>query len=768
MGIKQTAKKIGKVLMGKTIEQGRLYDYSTKESREYTVPYLYEYARAQKSRFTLQFIELDDYYNSKHRTQMEIQNICIEKGIPFIPAVIPDPFIHVESQIIPDLPDFEFRGRDDDLDGAKAKQRQYVVQYVIENNKLDNINTENERQLNKLGNAFWKVAWDAQKEGPGYSGDIVIGNPDASNIFPDPAALELQDCEYLIYSYRMHRLRVARIFAKDLERLKMNVNDINADGRYSDTEIYNSQTHDVNDDTLQVIEHWFKQPNGGSEVQEYTVKGKTVKKMVTWESGDIACSIIIGVTEIHYIPKYWVNTGLQNKFYPFVKYCKIPINKSFWDMSEITPIKDLVDAADREFAMAILNDTFNANDITLMEENALVDDTEAENTPGAIWKVKDGKMGTVARLGGLANLNVGLKDTITFIRDVIKETVGNFDVNQGGGPPANVRTLGGLVELRQQGERRQSLKKADRTAGFELLYELVDWTALEFYDDKRIIFLGAEGDVQEQMQIKTNGMMSQEQQIEFADQQQVQQQQAQQTGQQTPQVQPPNMDRSKGPIVFKFDSSKLNKDGYYPRIDCVVQVGDGITHNKAFTLSAIETIAEMNISVENYKIVCEMIDIMQLPNRKEIKEYLNNFFSNLQLGIPKITAAYKDMSPDAKQQLLAKIGLNIQIPEPMDEYGVPYSMLSTTKPSVRGTNVSGLPYQPGQGPQLPQVSPESQAQMQQSPITPQSQQQGQQVPQVTIKNLLAGLSPAELDHLRKNPHLLDQVMAQIQGGQNAS
>ncbi|MDR3599381.1 MAG: hypothetical protein P4L49_02680 [Desulfosporosinus sp.] len=738
--IKKVKKAVRQKLESVKLQTGNLYDYSTSDARVNTVRFLYAYAKNQRMEQVAKWLTYNDYYEGRHKTQMEIQESCQERGLPFIPAVIQDPYIHVESQIIPEIPDFEFSGRDDDTDNMKAKQRQYVVQYIIDDNQIDGMNTENERQLNKLGNAFWKVAYDYSLQDGQSQGKIVIGNPDPANIFPDPSALELDDCEYIDYVYRLHKIKAGRVFAADLKRLGITVFDLATDGLYSETEIYyDSTTHDVMTDTLQVIEHWFRQPFDGEDTYEYTENGVATSEKVQWKSGDMACIIIIGNREIRYIPKYWVNTGLQNKLYPLVKYCKVPINKSFWDRSELAPIIDLVDTADRELALSILNDTFNANDITIMEENALSDDSEMENVPGAVWKVKSGQINNVRRLGGLSGMNTGLENTITFIRDHIKEVVGNFDVNQGGGPPSNVKTLGGLVELKQQGEQRQSLKKADRTAGFECLYELIDWIALEFYDDNRLIFLGAEGDVQEQQQIQANGMMSQEQQIEYAQQQQAMQQQAQQTGQQAPPIQPPNMDRTKGPVIFKFDSSQYNKDGYYPRIDTTVAVGDGIEHNKAFTLSATETIANMQIGVENYKIVCQMIDIMQLPDRKEIKQYLEQYFSNLQMGIPKTTIAYKDLDAAAKVQMAQKIGIQIQQPVNTDAQGVPWSILAQNNPNVYG-NV---------------------------PLASQGQQQPQQpqIPQITHQALVSKLSDPELMHLMQNPQLLEQAMQSLKGGQ---
>ncbi len=84
-----------------------------------------------------------------------------------------------------------------------------------------------------------------------------------------------------------------------------------------------------------------------------SITARRKKITVEWESGDIACTILINYEEIKYIPKFWIKTSKQNKMYPFSKYCKIPNSKSFWDRSDIEMMKDLVDAEDRELAMAI-------------------------------------------------------------------------------------------------------------------------------------------------------------------------------------------------------------------------------------------------------------------------------------------------------------------------------------------------------------------------------------------------------------------------------
>lgn len=574
------------------------WDMSTKEAREAQVKRDYEYSKTQKEPVTVKFKEYDEYYNNRHYTQQQIAGLMEKKGLNFIPPVVPEPYIQVETQIVPDVPDFEFKGRDDDLDSVKAKERQKVVEFICYNNKLDSMNPDNERHLNKLGNAFWKVSFDGTITGPGFVGDIVIGGPDPANIFPDPAAYDIDDCEYIIYSFRMHRRKARRTFGKVID-------DLGVNSDHGDTEIYTNETRDINDDTVQVIEYWYRD-----------------------DEGDIACSIQVNNVEVKHIPKYWVNTRHSgNKSFPFVKYCKIPMAKSFWDKSEIEPIKDLVDAIDREFMTAILNDALSSNDVILIEEGALADGQALTNEPGAIVKMKANKIDKAKRLGGISS-NANIVNMITFIRELIQETTGNFDSTQGK-EPVRVTTASGIAQLNERADRRGVIKKADRLMGFQRLYELIDWTALEFYNTDRMILIRGkeEGEADDAFPFNSENHRI-------------------------------------------LDGIRTEQTGepvyYYPRIDTEISAGDGLRKSKAFTIQATMDLAEAPITPENYKIILSFVELLDLPNKKEIKDAINQRFAQPMLtpgvtpGAPAgggsdqegmIMEALASLSPEERAQL---------------------------------------------------------------------------------------------------------------------
>ena len=644
------------------------YDMSTKESREIRGRRDYEYAKTQKFPHIEKMRELDDYYHNKHLTAMQMAQLVEDKGWTFMPPVLPDPFIQVESQIDTLVPQFEFKGRDHQMDPAKAIERQKIVEYICYNNRLPVLNIENERPLNKLGNAFWKVSFDGTIQVPGAVGDIVIGNPDPANIFPDPSAYDVEGCEWIIYAFRMHRRKARRIYGKQLD-------DIGADGNHSDTEIYtnsDAQKRTINDDTVQVVEYWYRD-----------------------DDGDIACSTQINYVEVKHIPKYWESTASSgNNMYPFIKYCKIPIQQSFWDMGEIEPIMDLVDAADREFMNALLNDAFMANDITVLEEHALVDGQQMQSTPSAVIITKDNKIDKVRRLGGIAQ-NSNALNMINFIHEKIQETSGNFDTSQGK-EPVRVTTASGIAQLNEKAQARKVMKKADRLAGFNRLYELLDWTALEFFNTDRVIRINGKDDpppmAPQQMPPQgTPGMPPQPQMT--------------QPPQQPPQAQPQQ------PITFNSSNHQLvdptTKEKYFPRIDSEITSGEGVIHSVSFTLSATQELAAMNITMQNYKIVLAYVDLLDLPNKDEVKQSIETWFAHPPVGMPSVTMAFKDLPAEAKAQELAKIGIYLTRPlVEMDAQGVPWSILANNVPNVNGrvpleSQVQGRQIQQGQQPQQP-------------------------------------------------------------------
>ena len=270
--------------------------------------------------------------------------------------------------------------------------------------------------------------------------------------------------------------------------------------------------------------------------------------------------------------------------FPFVIYDRLPMEKTLWGRSELEAIIPFIDAADREIVYAQLNSAFSSNDIIIAEENALCDDTELDNSPGAVWKLRPGMMGKVQRLGNSAYSESYLHANFDKWRRLIEETTGNFSVSQGN-EPERVTTATGIALLNERAKNRVALKRIDKSAGFARLYELCDRTALEYYDDGRVIFSGSVGE---------------------------------------------------GDTVYRHADYRKDKDGrsYIPRVDVRIHIGDGLASSKAFTVSAVSSRINTHITAENCKPVKSYLELIDLPTRHEICEMLDERFGTASEGEP--------------------------------------------------------------------------------------------------------------------------------------
>ena len=561
------------------------YDYSTREAREATATALFHRARNARTAVELDWTRYNDYYNFVHDAASETAGYCRENGLPWLPACLPDPWIMIESQIDPNVPEPEFRGRDTDQDSAKARQREYAVRYILENNRLADMNTRNERRLLKYGDAFWKAYWDTDMRCGVAEGDIRIRDIPVDCLYPDPSVRDgtIQDGQYLDYVYRVHKVRFCQLFRRELERLELDPSEILSADYTQRGGIFDMTTAvDDSDDTVQVLEHWFRQPAACSDE-----RGNPVP------AGAVACTIQAGGVELRYIPRYWVRTGKQNQLFPFVHYWRIQDENRFWNKSELFPILDLVDAADRKLSMAILNDAFTANDVILVEDGALSDGAELTNEPGAVVRVKPNRLGSVQRLGGLRPVGNAAVE-IDWFKTQIERANRNYETNLGR-ESARTTTATGLSMLRSDAQDQENIKKADRNAGFERLYELLDWLALEFYDDGRLIYLGADEK------------------------------------------------RERSAVAFPFQADALSEQmpavadlegrvvrepwTYWPRVDVTITAGDSVVKGKQATLQALQSLSAAQINADNWRLYAAQLDVLDIPGKQEIVDDWKRKFS---------------------------------------------------------------------------------------------------------------------------------------------
>lgn len=560
------------------------YDYSTREKREETAARLYSRAKNARTVVEQEWTLYNDYYNFCHRIHGDTKDFSEETGLTT--ACMPDAWIQVESQLTPDVPEPEFHGRDDDMDGNKARQREFAVRYICDNNRLSDMNTRNERRLLKLGDAFWKAYWDPGMRCGIHEGDIRIKDIPVEAIYPDPAIRggTLQDGEYVDYVYTIHKMAFYRAYRRELKKLGITLEDLVSHEYEPVSGLFDMTTAiDDTDDTVQILEHWFRHPEETTDE-----KGNTIP------AGAVGCSIQVGNREIRYIPNYWEKTCRQNQLFPFVHYWRIQDENRFWNKSELFPVIDLIDAADRKLAMCLANDAMMANDIILVEEGAMADGEEPDNTPGAIWHMKQNRLNGATRLGGLQSIANGATG-IDWLRGQIERATRNYDTNNGR-ETDRVTTATGMAFLRQDANTQAEIKKNDRDDGFVRLYELLDWLALEFFDDDRLLFLGADPSKEreaETLRYNSDAFSA---------------------------TMPAIMDQS-GKIVREEWT-------YFPKVDVTVTVGNGIAKSKEQTLNVLQSLMATPVTADNYKIMEAQLNLLDLPGKQEIIQDWRERFAN--------------------------------------------------------------------------------------------------------------------------------------------
>ena len=106
---------------GSKIRRESLYDYTDARSREETIRFLRDYAVRERAGVEAYWKRMRAYYDGEHDTDRRLAEL-LGAELDWTPAHCPDGFLHVETQIDPSVPDFEFCGRGGD-DVAKAEQQ---------------------------------------------------------------------------------------------------------------------------------------------------------------------------------------------------------------------------------------------------------------------------------------------------------------------------------------------------------------------------------------------------------------------------------------------------------------------------------------------------------------------------------------------------------------------------------------------------------------------------------------------------------------------
>lgn len=597
------------------------YRYGTKEDREQTASELLTKAKNARVSVEQDWKVFANYYNGKHDSKTDEMD-DLDKSSVVEDIGLCDAYTQIESQIDTNLPEPIFRGREK-TDVNKAKQREFVVKSVLYKNNLQDKMTANERAMRLFGDAFMKVYYDinADFDGGQYAGDIVVDCINTEDFFPDACAEDLNSCEYIDYVYRIHKRKAMRIWRKELKKAEIDIYNIGGTGTTPTTVLGKT----LSEDEVEVQEHWYRD-----------------------DDGDIACSILIDGKEIKHIAKYWEKTAAQNKKYPFVHFYRIKNVGKFWSQSELKAIIPMIKAGDSILQSALLNMEFSGNDILVVEPSNLLDAEDITNEAGQVINVKAGaSTSAIRRLGGINNLGQFLND-LEYIQNEIQKTCRNYDTNQGK-ETAHQNTASGLAMLRADAATQSSIKDADRLNGFKRLFQLIDWTALEFYDDDRMIYLGVPNSKNRTDMEEDKPMVTE------------------------------NYDTKMGDIFFKFNSDNVAKTkmtsyyaangaevmeatNYFPIVDVEVNATAGIQKSKTYTIQALQSMLQTQITQANYKIVIALLRELEIPQTEEIIDNIELMYAPTRgTGNSDLDAFLAQLPPEQQATLRSNSTLMAQV-----------------------------------------------------------------------------------------------------------
>lgn len=484
-----------------------------------------------------------------------------------------DPFIQVESQINPDIPEVLFRGRDNRQDTAKAKQRQYVVRYLLESNKVKAKNSALARSVGILGDGFYKVYYNEHKIfADNLRGDICIDPISVEDIFPDPTADCIADCEYIDHPYYLHKQKAKRLFGDLFRKKGINLDELVTESQSSTREVTGNDSNVADANLVQILEHWYRD-----------------------EEGDIALSMLVNGKEFNHIKKYWKNTRSQNKRFPFVQFWGTRALKGFWNISDLEVISPLVEIGNTMLNAGLKNMELMSNDVIIRQEGD-GDEDELVNEPGAQWTYKKGQA-PPQRAGGLNPMDKFWAN-IEQVEKRIQRTLRNYDLNMGQ-EPNRVTTASGIAQLRADQAGQANKKDYDPLQSWKELFELIDWSALEFFDTDKMIFIGVP-----KRQGKTIEASGEE-----------------------------NLDPANGDIFFKFNSESIRQEVpsvdpltgdiaseateyYYPTVDTEVVPSNSAESNQI--INNLLQIAALQPTVTNYKIIIMAIEQLNIPQKQDI------------------------------------------------------------------------------------------------------------------------------------------------------
>ena len=471
----------------------------------------------------------------------------------------------IESQIDISVPKPNVEPTEFDEGDPMEQERQRMVEgmlyYMGGGTTLQRINSENERIVKKNSLAVFKVGYNPKAKSHKWIGKIETTNPHPCNFIPQPGVHRVANMDYCFHIENRTLDYICRTYG---EEFRDELEGEKAEYSYLD-ELSESRTE--NDETLSVVECWYKDKDGDvcvltwcNEVilrdeQKFFYKRNQDGSIIEHDEIEAQTGVdMIGtpITETIQVPVH------IPKRFPFVIQYNIPKEKSFYGKSDPDIIYDQQEAVKK-----VLSD----------HEEKLIKGTSkifTRKNSGLVNKINNAQLQVIetedpnndVKAVDLKTPDRSLLEYYNVMLQAAKDALGVTEASQGrvdAGTGGGTADLSGkaLEILTANTAGRLAVKQFEKDMAYTELYQLYYDFLLAFYDDPR----------------------------------------------------PYRTDGEDGkPVYGKWDKSKLVKqddagDWYYPEYDIYISADTGLPKDKRFIMETASRAGDRLDNIEYWQIM---------------------------------------------------------------------------------------------------------------------------------------------------------------------
>lgn len=334
-----------------------------------------------------------------------------------------------------------------------------ATEVVADRCNLDSIVDEVVRTGLLLDISWMKVYWDNNITGGSfekmnqYQGDVVLETVDPTNLYFDPAAVRVEDCNYMIFAV-----------VKSTEWIKETWGVEIAPEQTSETDVYNRPI--LNNNTTKkatFYEYWYR------------------------EDGTINVIYAAGNKILKHIRNVY-----KHGRYPFVPFVAKKNRQSILGISECRNLLGNQKLLNKLVEIPVTNSLLVANPIMLINASSGIDPNKVTSKPGQIWTVRDDPDKGVKYLNPPV-LGGEVFRMIDQMTQFMERIGGVYDANTGE-TPGGVTAASAIQLLQEQGSIPLKGITRNLYSTLKEVYEQMVELIKEFYTETRYLrVMGKDG-----------------------------------------------------------------------------------------------------------------------------------------------------------------------------------------------------------------------------------------------------------------------------------